>query len=458
MPPASTAATADGRAGWLHRFLRPRWGDALLALLMWPLAYSAIATPGWGPPELTNVEMHLWSLAFALPLVWRRTFPFEATLAIIPAHLLQLALMDNFLPANVCAAIMVYAFARYAEPRQARWCLWMSLASCLAAGIDWGQPSDVYPTNSWDAVLIRSVFNGGGCLAVVAACWFAGQWARQKDLVHQSWRERAEALERERARGVALVAQEERNRLAREMHDIVAHSLSVIVVQADGAGYLAGHDELGDAEARLAQVNSAIATIGQTARTALDETRRLVGVLRQDGEEIEMAPAATLDQIADLVAQLQTAGAPATFHVEGDPAAHPPLGEGAQMAAYRVVQESLTNVLKHAGPGASVDVTLSHDARGISLRIADTGSGPGASTDGHYGDGLGHGLVGMRERMAAWGGHLNAGPRKGGGFEVHAILPAMPPPATRGVAPAPGEPGPPPRLTTPLQSVERNVP
>ncbi|WP_420176444.1 sensor histidine kinase [Luteococcus sp. OSA5] len=427
MSSVAPAPSAPERT-WRGKLLRPKVGDVVLACFLWFSGYGGLQSPGWQSPELPSELYALWSLGFVLPLVWRRTFPTTATLAIIPAHLLQLALMDNFMPANITAPVMIYAAARYSAPVWARRCLTLALLGCVAAGLDWARSAIYNPSGGFLDGLVPFLANGGACAAVILACWFAGQWARQKDLVHLSWRQRAESLERERAQGMALVAQEERNRLAREMHDIVAHSLSVIVVQSDGAGYLASHDELGDAETRLARVNQAIETIGQTARTALGETRRLVGVLRQDGEEVELAPAATLDQMDELVAQLQRAGVPASFTVEGDADAHPALSEGAQMALYRVVQESLTNVMKHAGPGATVQVSLQHSSEGISLRVADTGSGPSGSVDGHYGDGLGHGLVGMRERMAAWGGQLSAGPRPGGGFAVHAVLPHHPAP------------------------------
>ncbi|MEL4506150.1 histidine kinase [Luteococcus sp. H138] len=416
----------------LHRF-KPRWGDVVLAAFIGLFAIGGLAD-GWGLRELPGWFVLVWSASFFLPLVWRRTFPVAATLALVPPHLLQLLLNDSVLPSNLTAPIMVYAVARYGEQRWARRCLWIALAGCALAGLDWGLNMPGESSAGAPAALIRIAANAIPCVAIVAATWFAGQWARQRDLTHQSWKERAEALERERAQGRALIAQEERNRLAREMHDIVAHSLSVIVVQSDGAGYLASHGELGDPEARLAQVTRAIETIGQTARTALGETRRLVGVLRQDGEDLELAPSATIDQIGELVEQLRGAGIPATFRVLGDADSHGTLSEGAQMAVYRVVQESLTNVMKHAGAGATVDVTLAHGHDGLSIRVADTGSGPTSS------DGLGHGLVGMRERMAAWGGTLNAGPRHGGGFEVFATLPsqaAAPPPASAHTSPTP---------------------
>ncbi len=182
--------------------------------------------------------------------------------------------------------------------------------------------------------------------------------ARQRRHNVEALRERADALERERDQRTRLAAQEERSRIAREMHDIVAHNLSVIVVQADGAKYAATHGA--DPERRAATAAQALDTIAQTARDALAETRRLVAVLRSDGAETEYAPQASLAQLPELVARMNHAGLPTTYDEFGDPAAHPPLAQGAEMAAYRVVQEALTNVVKHAGHGVPVAVTLEH--------------------------------------------------------------------------------------------------
>ncbi len=413
----------------LHRWFRERlWrGDALWMVLLSAFTLLTTAEVGQGTGvmgilvRIPQWVVLLWGVAFTLPLLWRRTHPLWAAVAFVPPHIVQLVLVDSVIPANIVVPMVVYAAARYDTARRSRIVLAIALVGSLAAGIDWGLGFAYATDNSWGARIGRIVANTIPCLAIVLACWFWGQWSRQRAVNLQTLKDRTEALEREREQGIKLVAQEERNRLAREMHDIVAHSLSVIVVQADGAGYLAGHSELGDAEARLAQVTKAIETIGTTARTALGETRRLVGVLRDDTQDaMELAPAATLDQIGALVAQVQTAGVPARFTEVGEPTSHPALPAGAEMAAYRVVQESLTNVLKHAGAGATVQVRLTHAADGITITVADTGRG---TTDT---DGLGHGVIGMRERVTVWGGTLVARPRSQGGFEVLAHIPATP--------------------------------
>ncbi|GAA1397894.1 sensor histidine kinase [Luteococcus peritonei] len=403
---------SDLRAGFRAH---PMWGDAIVLLLCLPNTLM-------GTLSMLEVEMPYGAalalgLLFTLPLLWRRTAPEKAAAVLVLPHLVQLVVYDSLMPANITVPLMLYAVSRYGRASRSRHWFVLALLSCVAAGWDWGMA----PSLAHDGLAAKLSWALAwfvACLSVSLTAWFLGQWLRQRQATLDSWRERAEALERERAQGMRLVAEEERNRIAREMHDIVAHSLSVIVVQSDGAGYLAGHDELGDPAARLAQVRQAIETINATAREALGETRRLVGVLRQDGEAPELAPAATLERIGELVAQLQQAGIPARCTTVGDPAAHPPLSTGAEMAAYRVVQESLTNVMKHAGPGASVDVCLAHSPEGLDVAVRDTGRGATTS------DGQGHGVVGMRERVAAWGGTLVARPRAGGGFEVLAHIPS----------------------------------
>ena len=400
----------------------PMAGDAVWA--------AVIFLPVWiGCTVALNRTMGSWGLLIGLgwtalycaPLLWRRTHPDLCALALVPAHLIQLAGTDNVLPGNVTALLALYAVAAYGRPRLTRPWLLFGLVAALVGALDWtvvgaiahgAEPLATDPLGWW-------MFGS----ASVAASWFMGMLARSRRSNIQALRDRADALERERDQSRALAATQERSRIAREMHDVVAHSLSVIVVQADGAAFLADAD--GDAAERLASTRAALATIQSTARTALAETRRLVGVLHAGpgepgaGDEAERAPAATLADVPALVRPLAEAGRAASLTIEGDPDAHAPLGAGAELAAYRIVQESLTNVLKHAGPGASVRVTLTHTPGGLAVTVADDGAGPGPT------DGRGHGLVGMRERVAAFGGTLTTGRRPSGGFEVRATFPTQ---------------------------------
>ena len=215
--------------------------------------------------------------------------------------------------------------------------------------------------------------------------------------------------------------QEERAKIARDIHDIVAHSLSVIVVQADGGAYLAHHEEAGDIETRLSASGQALYTIATTARHALDETRRLVGVLRDNDAVPQLSPTQGLDDIPNLIREMKGALA-ITLTIKGRSECHEPLSQGAELACYRVVQEALTNVLKHGGPTATARVTISHHPDDVTLDILDDGRGTSV-TGIERADGAGHGLVGMRERMSAWGGTLEVGSRPGHGFRVRAVIP-----------------------------------
>lgn len=200
----------------------------------------------------------------------------------------------------------------------------------------------------------------------------------------------------------------ERARITRELHDVVAHAMGVMVIQA-GAARRVVHRAPDDAEA-------AIATIETTGREALGEMRRLVGVLRATAGLADRGPQPSLDRVADLVATSSTADVAVSLHVDGD---EHPLAAGLELAAYRIVQEALTNARRHAGP-ARVDVTIGYHHDHLAVTVVDDGRGAAADRTG---DSPGHGLLGMRERVALYGGTLHTGPRPGGGFEVRATLP-----------------------------------
>ena len=198
---------------------------------------------------------------------------------------------------------------------------------------------------------------------------------------------------------------EERGRIARELHDVVAHAISVIVLQARGGRRL--HDSEPD------ETRGALDTIEHTGQQALVEMRRLVGLLRESDEELALAPQPTLSRLDHLVDQVRAAGLPVELSIEGEPIELPP---GIDLSAYRIVQEALTNALKHAGP-AQARVSLRYHPDGLEIEIADDGAGTA------NGDSGGHGLVGIRERVSVYGGELDAGPQADGGFAVRARLP-----------------------------------
>jgi signal transduction histidine kinase len=219
--------------------------------------------------------------------------------------------------------------------------------------------------------------------------------------------DRAERLERERDAQAQIAAAAERARIARELHDVVAHNVSVMVVQADGATYALDQDP--------ESARKALMAIAQTGRTALTEMRRMLGVLRSADDAGNYAPQPGIEQLGDLLEQVRSTGLPVTLTVEGVPREMP---TGLALAVYRIVQESLTNTRKHGGSDVRASVALIYTDDCLLLRIVDNGRGAAAP-----GDGMGHGLVGMRERVSVFGGTLVTGPHVGGGYAVEAMLP-----------------------------------
>ncbi|OYO07046.1 two-component sensor histidine kinase [Enemella evansiae] len=390
--------------------VRHRWvvdlGWALLAAPVFLVSAIAIdrgPTPG--------IWYALWGLLFALPIVFRRIRPdLAAGLAVVP-HVIQLIISNEPQFGNAVVPIVLHSVAARSTLRWARVWLAVALLGAVAAAVDWSR--GIPGAEAW---IVRAViFGSAAALALVG--WFAGLLARAQIRSHQALRERTEALEREREQGIRLAASEERSRIAREMHDLVAHSLSVVVVQTDGAHYLVTSDA--DPQTRLAAAERALTVIGDTARTALNDTRRLVGVLREPGRA-ELEPGARLDELPDLIASVRTAGLPVELTITGEPPAANQRDEAAELAAYRIVQEALTNVLRHAGP-ARAEVRLSHPKNALEVEILDdgTGSTPTQAEKPVIG---GNGLVGMRERVAAFDGELETGNRPEGGYRVWARI------------------------------------
>ena len=232
---------------------------------------------------------------------------------------------------------------------------------------------------------------------LLGAPWVAGRAVRQRRLKERQ-------LEVEKASAAAAIV-EERARIARELHDVVAHSISVMVLQARGGRRVLESDP--------ADAREAFNSIERTGQQALDEMRRLLGMLRRSDEELPLAPQPSLRELDRLVEQVRAAGLPVDVAIEGQPRELPP---GVELSAFRIVQEALTNALKHAGP-ARARVVLRYGADDFELEIADDGAGTSGSS------GPGFGLVGLRERVAVYGGELQAGHRPGGGYELRVRLP-----------------------------------
>ncbi|AYW77925.1 histidine kinase dimerization/phosphoacceptor domain protein [Propionibacterium acidifaciens F0233] len=440
-------------ANWFG--LHPMAGDVIWALiLVQPTLGNTLSlftaeeqeNPlGYFPSTAFNhVLMIAWGVSYAAPLIWRRTRPaLMCTLLVVP-HLVQLAVVPIPMFPNIFVLIAMFAVAAYGSERARRLWLALGVAASLAAAIKWttgaavGSQSD--GSGPHDVVGIMT-FLFVMLAASVTVCWLLGAFTRERFTTVRTLKDRADAIAAERDRFAQLAAEQERSRIAREMHDVVAHSLSVIVVQTDGASYAL--DQPGDAAAKLELAREALARIASTSREALRETRALVGVLRE-GEAPEMAPQPLLDEVDELIESTRVSGLDIDYAVDGSPEAHAPLGPARETAAYRIVQESLTNVIKHAGPGAHAWVHLTHSGTGLMISIRDDGNGADAD-DGH-----GHGLIGMRERVAPFGGTLAARPRLDGGFEVLAIIPVDedgPPSDRRTGAEGPGAPAPLSRIT-----------
>jgi len=243
---------------------------------------------------------------------------------------------------------------------------------------------------------------------IYGTAWVIGDNVRTRRAYTHELEARAERLERERETKSREAVIDERRRIAREMHDVVAHSVSVMVVQAGAARRIL--------ESKPSQSRDALESIETTGRQALAEMRRLTGVLRRE-EDADKTPQPGLGYLEKLIEQTREAGLPVEVTVQGNPYELP---QGADLSAFRIVQEALTNSLKHAGPSHAT-VCITYSSGKIELRVTDDGHGA-AQRLSNGSDG-GHGLVGMRERVAMFGGELKTGPLPGGGYEVRATLP-----------------------------------
>ena len=398
--------TAAERAyGWLRE--HPFAADAGLAAVL----YVGL---GFLPAFLLGQSRAYLVISFLLiaPLAWRRAAPVPSAFAVAAAGFLQLYLTGGrgsaclscatapLIPADAAAPIAMYALAAYGPAWAGRVGLGLGVIGGLgvAAAEPWSYTRPVL------AIFFLMV------CAVIFSAWALGRIRRLGRREQERLMERARLLELERDQEARLAANAERARIAREMHDVVAHSLSVTIAQADGGRY-AGATDPGAAI-------SALETISATGRQALADMRVLLGVLRQDDGQ-DRAPQPDAAAIPDLVRQLAAGGLDVTLDVTGRPA---PMSAGAGLAAYRIVQESLTNVLKHAGPGCHAWVVLTWHADALEVYVADDGRGAGAAPAADGGP-AGQGLLGMRERASLYGGRLQSGPLPGGGFGVRALLP-----------------------------------
>lgn len=391
--------------GWIRA--NPRRIDFITGLI-----YTIFCMPVTiGLAGAMNVSAVLSIFAITLlqsaPLMVRRRFPWAVTLVVALGHLLQLGFAGLMLPSQLSVPIMVYTMAVYGRRWQSFCTLALGLLGAILATVSIFTPSQYDPGQSptFSGDMIISFV---GLALVITLSWTAGDLARTRRLAMKSLKEHAERLENERIMERALAASDERNHIAREMHDIVAHSLSVIITQANGARYAAVKDP------QIAI--DTLKTVSDTGRASLKEMRRLLGVLRKD-EELQNRPLPALNDIADLVELAKNSGLQVKLETNGSPRKELPAG--AELTAYRCVQESLTNVLKHAGTNVVAEVLLTWTYRGLDLRVVDDGRGAGAIKL----EGAGQGLLGMRERVALYDGTCTSGPQPSGGFAVAVFIP-----------------------------------
>jgi signal transduction histidine kinase len=324
------------------------------------------------------------------PLAWWRTWPLRATVCLLVVALPAQALTSaGELPA-IWFTLLALSFGLGAHEDARGAVAGVGVLCCGIVGT-----SAISGSLTVGDVAFPAVLAGAFCLA--------GRTARSRARLAGELHEAAARANERRAAEAERAVVEERKRIAREMHDVVAHSMSVMVVQAGGARRIL------DREPRRAR--AAAELIAHTGREAIDELQRLLGVLN-----IEPAPAPTLDGLDGLVERARAAGLPVALTVEGR---RRPLPEGVELAAYRVVQEAITNAIKYAD-AAPTEVHVCYRQCDVELHVSDRG--PGAGAPGRVGGG-GHGLVGMRERVRIFGGELYTGRRAGGGFEVRARIP-----------------------------------
>jgi signal transduction histidine kinase len=335
-------------------------------------------------------------LLHTLSLVARRRFP-GAVLGLVVASGLAFAALD--LPPDILGvAILVAVYSVAAYGRR-----WVSLAGLVVAEAGLAVVQ-LTPGRTGVSTWV-------GNLGVVAAAWLLGHFAHNYRAYAARLEERTAELERAREELARRAVVEERLRLARELHDVVAHAMSVIAVQSGVGAHIA--------TTQPKEARRSLAAIEATSRAALEELRRLLGVLRQENEpKGDLAPVPGLANLDGLLAEAAKAGLAVRLQVNGT---RPPLPAGVDLSAYRIVQEALTNVVKHAG-SARAQVVVGYGDQEVRVEIIDDGRGAVTSvSDGRVGSG--HGLIGMRERVQAFGGDLQTGPRPGGGFRVAARLP-----------------------------------
>ncbi|HEX4746834.1 MAG TPA: sensor histidine kinase [Gaiellaceae bacterium] len=368
--------------------------DALIVLAAIESALEVALREGPQAPTLTPWLAVPAIALVPLPLLARRRFPFAA-----PACVWLLAAALSFVDgeligfaagAFVSGLAATFLLGSLADTRQGR--IGLVIAFVGAIVIVYNDPNHA----PGDLIFTPVIFG---------IAWLAGFALRQRAEQAEAAEARAEQAEREREAAARIAVAEERARIARELHDIVAHAVSVMVLQVGAVRH-----QLPEA---LEEDKSALQGVERTGRAALTEMRRLLGAMRDDGQDAELTPQPGLDDLPALVAEVERAGLAVSLHLEGD---RYPLPRAIDLSAYRIIQEGLTNVLKHAD-ASTADVTVEFEPAELAIEVRDDGRGSSSS------DGAGHGLVGIRERVKIYGGEMVARPSPTGGFVLAVRLP-----------------------------------
>ncbi|MFF0429741.1 sensor histidine kinase [Streptomyces sp. NPDC004520] len=395
----------------LYDFIRrhPTGVDVFWAVVL--LGFSLLWVGTTHPTVDQPVAYGLVAALFSLVVALRRRAPEKMLLLAVALGLVQLALGLVPFMADFAMLVIIFTVAAHDGPRWAsRLALVGGLSASTLSQIRWPMEAPGSDAAKIFFTIIMTV--------PFALAWVLGDSLRTRRAYFAQLEERASRLEQEREAQAKVAVAAERARIARELHDVVAHNVSVMVVQADGAAYVM------DSSPETAK--QALETISTTGRQALAEMRRLLGILRtgEHQEAGEYVPQPDVRQIEDLVEQVRGAGLTVDFAIEGSPR---PLPSGVELTAYRIVQEALTNTRKHGGPDVGASVRLVYFDDGLGLLVEDDGRGaPQEMYEDGGADGRGHGLIGMRERVGMVGGTLDAGPRPGGGFRISALLPLKP--------------------------------
>jgi signal transduction histidine kinase len=353
--------------------------------------------------------MLLLQAGLVVPLWWRRRAPLLAFHAVAAVFLVQWA-AGILLRADSALLVALYSLVLHGRLRRLLWAAPAMVAAFVLVVVRLAGTVSI-----WDLIFFLTSVG-----TAAAALGFAVR-VRRAQLA--TLRDRALRLEIERDQRSRLAAATERTRVAREMHDIVGHSLSVIITLADGGAYAA--------DAAPERGKQALQLIGDTGRRSLAELRRMLGVLREQTDEPNLHPQPGIADIDPLCRRIRAAGPQVEYQSTGELDA---MDMGVQLATYRIVQEALTNTLKHAGPQTRAHLALRIDGTRLRILVRDTGP-PGSQQSGlperDHAE-LGHGLVGMRERAALYGGTVTVGPAPGGGWCVEADLDLNPPPGPEG--------------------------